>query len=46
MIGCWEENILCLLVQFLQQANDQIRADIMKTIINGKNVQYVDKVDI
>ena len=33
-------------VKFMLNGNSDIIADILKTLINGKNVQYVDKVNI
>ncbi|XP_071107596.1 uncharacterized protein [Haliotis cracherodii] len=43
LIGCWEDEILQVLLKYLAIGNTEIRQDLIKTMINGKNVQYVDK---
>ncbi|XP_067672205.1 uncharacterized protein [Haliotis asinina] len=43
LVGCWEEEILQVLLKYLAIGNTEIRQDLIRTMINGKNVQYVDK---
>jgi len=44
LVGCWEEDVIDIFVQFLAEGNEEICADILRTLVNGKNVQYVNKV--
>lgn len=42
--GCWEDEILRMVLKYLVLGNTEIRQDLISTLINGKNVQHVDKV--
>jgi len=43
-IGCWDEEVVEKLIHFLKIGNSNIRIDLLRTIKNGKNAHYVDKV--
>lgn len=44
--GCWEEDVQQVILKYLVMGNVDIRLDLIKTMIDGKNVQYVNKVKI
>ena len=43
-IGCWEEDVQQVVLKYLVIGNTEIRLDLIRTMQEGKNVQYVDKV--
>ncbi|KAJ8319004.1 hypothetical protein KUTeg_004095 [Tegillarca granosa] len=43
LIGCWEEDIQRVIIKYLVIGNAEIRQDIIRTMIDGKNVQHVNK---
>ncbi|CAL1526331.1 unnamed protein product [Lymnaea stagnalis] len=43
LIGCWDEEVLECVLKYLILGNTEVRADLIQTIINGKNVQYISK---
>lgn len=45
-LGCWEEEIQRVIIKYLVIGNAEIRQDIIRTMIDGKNVQHVNKVGI
>ena len=42
--GAWDDDVMDIFLNYLLNGNTHIRADLLKTIIFSKNVQYVDKV--
>ncbi|KAK6187104.1 hypothetical protein SNE40_005199 [Patella caerulea] len=43
LIGCWDNEVLQVVLKFLVTGNTEIRLDLITTMTKGKNVQYVDK---
>uniref|UniRef100_A0A2C9LNZ8 HEAT repeat-containing protein 4 n=1 Tax=Biomphalaria glabrata TaxID=6526 RepID=A0A2C9LNZ8_BIOGL len=43
LIGCWDEEVLACVLKYLVLGNMEIRSDLIQTIANGKNVQFVNK---
>ncbi|XP_048763118.1 uncharacterized protein LOC125671422 isoform X3 [Ostrea edulis] len=43
LVGCWEEDVQQVILKYLVMGNVDIRLDLIKTMIDGKNVQYVNK---
>ncbi|KAK7507498.1 hypothetical protein BaRGS_00001433, partial [Batillaria attramentaria] len=43
LIGCWEDEVMRMVLKYLVLGNTEIRIDLINTLIEGKNVQYVDK---
>ncbi|XP_033750717.1 uncharacterized protein LOC117334950 isoform X2 [Pecten maximus] len=43
LIGCWEEDVQMVIIKYLAIGNTEIRLDLIRTMIDGKNVQYVNK---
>lgn len=44
LTGCWEDEVQQVILKYLVIGNADIRLDLIKTMIDGKNVQYVNKV--
>lgn len=42
--GCWDEDVLQVILKYLVVGNSEIRQDLILSMIDGKNVQYVNKV--
>ena len=42
--GCWEEDVIQSILKYLAMGNQEVRSDLITTMIEGKNVQYVNKV--
>ena len=42
--GCWDEEVVQMVLKYLVMGNTEVRQDLIKTMIDGKNVQYVNKV--
>ena len=42
--GCWDEEVLQVLVHYLLHGNRDIRQDLLTTMMNGRNVHFIDKV--
>ena len=45
-LGWWEEDVLQVILKYLVIGNTEVRLDLIKTMVDGKNVQYVNKVKI
>ncbi|KAL8600891.1 hypothetical protein ACOMHN_045029 [Nucella lapillus] len=43
LIGCWEDEVLRVVLKYLVVGNTEMRSDLISTLIEGKNVMYVDK---
>ncbi|XP_061175162.1 uncharacterized protein LOC133184218 isoform X2 [Saccostrea echinata] len=43
LVGCWEDDVQQVILKYLVIGNVDIRLDLIKTMIDGKNVQYVNK---
>lgn len=43
LIGCWEEDVQMVIIKYLAIGNTEIRLDLIRTMIDGRNVQYVNK---
>ncbi|XP_070186621.1 uncharacterized protein [Littorina saxatilis] len=43
LIGCWEDEVLRVVLKYLVLGNTEMRIDLINTLIDGKNVMYVDK---
>ncbi|KAL3877329.1 hypothetical protein ACJMK2_035059 [Sinanodonta woodiana] len=43
LLGCWEEEVLQMIIKYLIIGNTEIRQDLIKTMTDGRNVQYVNK---
>ncbi|XP_052684890.1 uncharacterized protein LOC128164871 isoform X3 [Crassostrea angulata] len=43
LVGCWEDEVQQVILKYLVIGNADIRLDLIKTMIDGKNVQYVNK---
>ncbi|XP_064618168.1 LOW QUALITY PROTEIN: uncharacterized protein LOC135482224 [Liolophura sinensis] len=43
LIGCWDDDVMEVILQFLVIGNSDIRSDLINTMAEGKNLQYVDK---
>ncbi|ESO98615.1 hypothetical protein LOTGIDRAFT_238980 [Lottia gigantea] len=43
LIGCWDNEVLQVVLKFLVTGNTEIRLDLIVNMQQGKNVQYVDK---
>ncbi|XP_035827330.1 uncharacterized protein LOC101845258 [Aplysia californica] len=43
LIGCWEDEVLQYILKYLVLGNTEIRTDLIQTLTDGKNAQYVDK---
>nr|XP_022312615.1 uncharacterized protein LOC111117711 isoform X4 [Crassostrea virginica] len=43
LVGCWEDEVQQVILKYLVIGNVDIRLDLIKTMIDGKNVQYVNK---
>ncbi|XP_013379125.2 uncharacterized protein LOC106150709 [Lingula anatina] len=41
--GCWEEDVVKMIVKFLVSGNQETRKDLIRAMINGRNVQFVNK---
>lgn len=44
LTGCWDDDVMEVILQFLVIGNSDIRSDLIHTMAEGKNLQYVDKV--
>lgn len=44
LLGCWDEDVLQVILKYLVIGNHEIRQDLILNMIDGKNVQYVNKV--
>lgn len=42
--GCWEDEVMQVVLKYLVLGNTEIRLDLINTLTDGKNVQFVDKV--
>ena len=42
--GAWDDDVMAMVNKYFMKGNTHIRADLLKTIIFSKNVQYIDKV--
>ena len=42
--GCWDDEVLQVIVKYLVIGNFEVRQDLILNMIDGKNVQYVNKV--
>ena len=42
--GAWDDDVMAMVNKYFLKGNTHIRADLLKTIIFSKNVQYIDKV--
>jgi hypothetical protein len=42
--GCWDEDVLQVVLKYIVIGNAEIRQDLILNMIDGKNVQYVNKV--
>jgi hypothetical protein len=42
-IGCWDDEVLQQIVHYMVEGNRDIKDDLLKSMIDGKNVQYIDK---
>jgi septum formation topological specificity factor MinE len=45
-LGWWEEDVLQVILKYLVIGNTEVRLDLIRTMVDGKNVQYVNKVKI
>ncbi|XP_052764355.1 uncharacterized protein LOC128206119 isoform X3 [Mya arenaria] len=43
LLGCWDEDVLQVILKYLVVGNHEIRQDLILNMIDGKNVQYVNK---
>ncbi|KAL4239547.1 HEAT repeat containing 9 [Mactra antiquata] len=43
LLGCWDEDVLQVILMYLVVGNTEIREDLILNMIDGKNVQYVNK---
>lgn len=43
LVGWWEEDVLQVILKYLVIGNTEVRLDLIRTMIDGKNVQYVNK---
>ncbi|KAH9513080.1 hypothetical protein Btru_035790 [Bulinus truncatus] len=43
LIGCWDEEVLECIIRYLALGNIEMRTDLIQTITEGKNVQFVNK---
>ncbi|XP_052261939.1 uncharacterized protein LOC127865911 isoform X4 [Dreissena polymorpha] len=43
LLGCWDEDVLQVVLKYLVIGNTEIRQDLLLNMIDGKNVQYVNK---
>ena len=44
LLGDWNENVCIFLTKYLKDSSPSLKLDIIKTLSNGKNAQFVDKV--
>ena len=44
LLGEWSEEVCEFLIKYLKLGNANVKSDILKTIINGKNAQFTDLV--
>ncbi|CAC5356468.1 unnamed protein product [Mytilus coruscus] len=43
LVGWWEEEVIQVILKYLVIGNTEVRLDLISTMIDGKNVQYVNK---
>ncbi|XP_076072539.1 uncharacterized protein LOC143044417 isoform X2 [Mytilus galloprovincialis] len=43
LVGWWEEEVIQVILKYLVIGNSEVRLDLISTMIDGKNVQYVNK---
>ena len=43
-LGYWQENIFKYMMKYLSVSPVDIQIDLLKTIISGKNVHYIERV--
>lgn len=43
LAGCWDEEVLVQIVHYLLEGNRDMKQDILKAMIIGKNIQFIDK---
>ncbi|XP_053391343.1 uncharacterized protein LOC123563746 isoform X3 [Mercenaria mercenaria] len=43
LLGCWDEDVLQIVLKYMVIGNSEIRQDLILNMIDGKNVQYVNK---
>jgi len=44
LLGEWNEEVCEFLIKYLKFGNGNVKTDILKTTINGKNAQFTDLV--
>jgi hypothetical protein len=45
LLGFWTEKLVIYLIRYLKFGNVAIQSDLLRAIISGKNIQYVDQVN-
>lgn len=45
LLGFWSEKLIVYLIKYLKYGNVAIQSDLLRSILSGKNIQYVDQVN-